>query len=134
MHVSVQRKGNISPKNNEEKIWKKLKKLYAQGLFWKPNSKNVLCWAFYCVNDNKEVDLIVLQVMHCIICYNSPILNLNSKTQVRRELIVYNTTNGITTLRKHVNVNHLIILEFWKSEQSFEIKGKTTCKEETKYV
>jgi hypothetical protein len=71
-----------------------------------------LCWAFYCVNDNKEVDLIVLQVMHCIICYNSPILNLNSKTQVRRELIVYNTTNGITTLRKHVNVNHLIILEF----------------------
>jgi hypothetical protein len=42
--------------------------------------------------------------MHCIICYNSPILNLNSKAQVR-----YNTTNGITTLKEHVNVDHSII-------------------------
>jgi hypothetical protein len=31
--------------------------LHAQRLFWKPNSRNVFCWAFHCVNDNKEVDL-----------------------------------------------------------------------------
>ncbi len=84
MHASVQRKGNINPKNNEEKMKENLRKLHAERLFWKPNSKNVLCWAFYFVNDNKKVDLIAPQVMHCIICYNSPILNLNSKTQVRR--------------------------------------------------
>jgi len=61
----------------------------------------VLCWAFYCVNDNKEVDLITLQIVHYIICHNHPILNLNSKNQARRRLIVYNTTNSTTTSRKN---------------------------------
>jgi hypothetical protein len=63
---------------------KNLKKLCAQKLFWKLNSKNVLCWAFYCVNDNKKVDLIAFQTMCCIICYNNIILNLNSKIQARK--------------------------------------------------
>jgi hypothetical protein len=40
-----------------------LKKLHAQRLFWKPNSKNALCWVFYYVIDNKEVGLIALQIM-----------------------------------------------------------------------
>jgi hypothetical protein len=35
-----------------------LTKLHAQRLFSKPNSRNAFCWAFYCVNDNKEVDVI----------------------------------------------------------------------------
>jgi hypothetical protein len=74
---------------------KNLKKLHAQRLFWKPNSKNVLCWAFYYVNDNKKVGLIALQIMCCIFYYNSPILNLNPKTQDRRGLIIYNKISGI---------------------------------------
>jgi hypothetical protein len=32
-----------------------LRKLHAQRLFWKPHNRNVLCWAFYCVNDNKKL-------------------------------------------------------------------------------
>jgi hypothetical protein len=52
--------------------------------------------------------------MHCIICYNSPILNLNSKTQVKKWLIIYNTTSGIIALRKHVNVNDFIIFKIFK--------------------
>jgi hypothetical protein len=43
-----------------------LRKLHAQRLFWKPNNRNALCWAFDYVNDNKKVDLITLQIMHCI--------------------------------------------------------------------
>ncbi len=77
-----------------------LKKLHAQRLFWKPNSKNALCWAFYYVNNNKEVDLIVLQIMHCIFWYNNPILNLNSKNQGKKGLIIYNITNGLITFFK----------------------------------
>ncbi len=69
-----------------------LKKLHAQRLFWKPNSINALCWAFFYVNDNKEVDLITCQIMHCIICYNSPILNLNPKIQAKK---------GLNVLKKH---------------------------------
>jgi hypothetical protein len=42
-------------------------------------------------------------------------LNLNPKTQARRGLRVYNTTNGIVTLRKHVSVDHSII--FLKIEE-----------------
>jgi hypothetical protein len=58
-----------------------LKKIHAQKIiFWKPNSRNALCWGFYCVNDNKRVDLTTPQVIHRIICYNSYVLNLNPKT------------------------------------------------------
>jgi hypothetical protein len=60
----------------------------------------LLCWAFCCVNDNKEVNVIALQTMHCIVCHNNPILNLNPKTQARKGLIIYKTTNGIATLRE----------------------------------
>ncbi len=35
--------------------------LHTQRLFWKSNIKNALCWAFYCVNDNKEDDLTTLE-------------------------------------------------------------------------
>jgi hypothetical protein len=84
-------------------------------LFQKPNNKNALCWAFYYVNDNKEIDFIVVQVMRCFLCYNSPILNLNPKIQARKGLIIYNKINGITTLRKHVNSNHSNI--FFKIEE-----------------
>jgi hypothetical protein len=58
-------------------LCKNLKKMQ---MFWKPNSINVLCWAFYCVNDNKEKDLIAFQIMHCVFCYNNLVLNLNLKT------------------------------------------------------
>ncbi len=75
-------------------------------LFWKPININALCWAFYYVNDNKEVDLTTLQVMCFIFCHNSSILNLNPKTQVKRKLIMYNTINVIITLRKHLNSDH----------------------------
>jgi hypothetical protein len=44
--------------------------------------------------------------MHCIFCHKSSILNLNPKTQVKRKLIMYNTINVITTLKKHVNSYH----------------------------
>jgi len=61
-----------------------LKKLHAQRLFWKPNSGNVLCWALYFVNDNKKIDLITFQVMHCILCYNIPIFDLNPESSTKR--------------------------------------------------
>jgi hypothetical protein len=61
-----------------------LKKLQAQRLFWKPNNIIVLCGAFYCVNDNKEVEVTIPQIIHCILCHNSLVLNSNLKTQAKR--------------------------------------------------
>jgi hypothetical protein len=49
--------------------------------------------------------------MRCYLCHNNSILNLNPKTQVKKRLIIYNTTNGIVALRKHVNVDHSNVLK-----------------------
>jgi hypothetical protein len=68
---------------NEKKMKDNIKKLHAQRSFWKENIINVLCWAFYFVNDNKKVNIITSQIMRCVICNNNPILNLNPKTQAR---------------------------------------------------
>jgi len=40
-----------------------------------------------------------------ILCYNSLVLNLNPKIQAKRGLIISDTTNGITTLKKNVIVD-----------------------------
>jgi len=57
------------------------------------------------------MNVTIPQTMCYIIYHNNPILNVNPKTQARKKLIIYNTTNGITALRKHVNSNHLNILK-----------------------
>jgi hypothetical protein len=85
-----------------------LRKLNAQKLFWNQIVKMHYVGHFI---DKREVDLITPQVMHCI-CHNNSILNLNPKTQTRRGLIKYNTTNGIIALRKHVNVGPIFIFIF----------------------
>ncbi len=40
-----------------------LQKLYVQIIFWKSHNIIALCWAFYWVNDNKDVDVKSLQIM-----------------------------------------------------------------------
>jgi hypothetical protein len=52
--------------------------------------------------------------MCCIFYHNNPILNLNPKTQARKGLIIYNTTNGITTLKKCVNSYHSNVFNFFE--------------------
>jgi hypothetical protein len=69
--------------------------------------------AFYNVNDNKKVDVTTPRTMCCIFCHNNPILNLNPKNQARKGLIIYNTTTIITMLRKHVNLDHCNIFNFF---------------------
>jgi hypothetical protein len=84
--VELEEMGNFQIKGsrNLEMNENNLKKLHAQRVFWRGNNKNALCWAFYCFNDNKEVNLTTLQIMHCILCHNNPILNVNPKTQARK--------------------------------------------------
>jgi hypothetical protein len=108
---NFQIEGSRNPKMNEEKMKENFKKLHAQKSSWRGNNRNVLCWAFYCVNDKKEVNITTPQTIHCIFCHSNPILNLNSKIQARKGLILYNTTNNIAKLRKHVNANHSNVLE-----------------------
>jgi ferredoxin len=41
----------------------------------------------------------------CILCYNNDVNVYNLKTRKRKGLIKYHKTYGITTLKKHVDVN-----------------------------
>jgi hypothetical protein len=86
---------------------------------------------FFCVNDRKNVDVKYPQTMRCIFCYSSPILVCNSKAQARKGLILYNTTNGITTFKKHVNANHFIIAKKFEKEVNSPLK-KEVGKQPTK--
>jgi hypothetical protein len=52
--------------------------------------------------------------MKCIFCHFNPILITNAKTQARKGLILYNSANGITTLKKHVYVDHCIITKMFE--------------------
>jgi hypothetical protein len=76
--LQIERNRNLEMNENN------LKKLHAQRAFWRGNNINALCWAFYCVNDNKEINVTTLQTMCCIFCHNNPILNVNPKTQARK--------------------------------------------------
>jgi hypothetical protein len=46
------------------------------------------------------------QVMKCLLCYNAPINVSNPRTQAIKGLISYYETNGITSFKKHVDVDH----------------------------
>jgi len=93
----------------------KIKNLHVQRKFWKPHWKiSLTCWAFYCVNDNTNVDLENPQIMHCILCHKNPVNATNLKTQVKCELISYFKTNGISSLKKHVNANHGLVAKMFE--------------------
>jgi len=111
---SVQTKTSRNPKNGSEKIMKEnLKKLHAQRKIWKPHGKTSLCWNFYCVNDNAEVDIVNTQIMCCIFFYQNPVIGINPKTQAKKRLISYYKTSGITSLKKHVDAYHSFIAQMF---------------------
>ncbi len=51
--------------------------------------------------------------------YANPILITNAKTQPRKGLILYNSANKITTLKKHVYVDHCMITKMFEKVNSF---------------
>jgi hypothetical protein len=41
--------------------------------------------------------------MHCVLCYQNPVIGINPRIQVRKGLIFYYKTNGITSPMEEVN-------------------------------
>ncbi len=58
--------------------------------------------------------------MHYLL--QNQVLVYNLKIQARKYLMIYNTTNGITTLKKHVNANHYIIAKMFEEEINNQLK------------
>ncbi len=66
--------------------------------------------------------------MRCIIYYNSLVLFCILKVQAMKGLFLYNTTNGITTLKKHLNANHSTIAKLFEEAIDSPLKGKVEKK------
>jgi predicted acetyltransferase len=70
LQTEISRNLKVCEKIDEEKIKHILEQLQFQRKKWCLHNKNVLCWYFYCVNDNSKVNLDVLQMIHCLLCHS----------------------------------------------------------------
>ncbi len=96
---------------NDEIMWLIMKKLHEQWLQWRPHGRNFPTLAFLCVNDESLVDVKVPQVFCCIFSYNRLLghVILEQKTRLKKNLVLYFKSNELTTLEKHVIVDHGLI-------------------------
>jgi hypothetical protein len=68
----------------------------------------VLCWAFYYVNDGSKVNVNVPQLMRFLVITIVQWL-LQFLTKGQDCIMFYFKSDGIITLRKHVDVDHGLI-------------------------
>jgi hypothetical protein len=59
-----------------------------------------------------------------ILCYQEPIIGINLRIQARKRLIFYYKINGITSLKKHVDVEHTIIAKKIEEKINYLLKGR----------
>jgi hypothetical protein len=90
-----------------------MKRLHEQRLKWRLHGKNSPTWGFSYVNDELVVDVKVPQVMHYMLCYDRLVNHviLEQITKLRKGLVSYFKSNGIITLKKHVDVDNGIIVK-----------------------
>ncbi len=84
-HDSLQTVKSVNSERKNEIMKNNFKNIHVQRNKWKSHNGNATCWAFYCVNANKEVDVKFLEITKCIFCYTSPVLVSNIKTQARKD-------------------------------------------------
>ncbi len=78
---------------------------------WRPHNKNT-----FCVKDNSKVNLDVLQMMRCLLCHSQSFSFMNSRKKLRKGQVTYYKTSGITSLQKHLDVNHSTIYKRLQEE------------------
>jgi len=100
-----------------------LQKLHLQREKWKGHDRNAMCWSFFIVNDNNIIDGSKPQIMRCMICHVCFVL-CNPRTKERRGIVTYSKKNGITTLKKHVDVDHVILAKKFE-EVKFSLRKCT---------
>ncbi len=106
-----------------------LRKFHAQRKFWQPHGRLYLCWIFYYVNDNTKIDLENTQIMHPLL---SRTCNRNKFKNSSKGLISYYKKNGKTSLKKHVDAEHVIIAKMFEKKKIVEKKRrKITSKNKT---
>ncbi len=81
---------------------------------------NAICWAFYCVNDGKDLDGGSPQIFKMyVFLHQSCACSYSKHKRKKKGLITYYETYGITTLKKHVDANHFLIFKKNKKEINY---------------
>jgi len=62
--------------------------------------------------------------MRCILCHNNPFNAINPRTQLRRRLILYFKTNGITFLKEHMDIDIGLVAIVFEKQVNNLLKGK----------
>ncbi len=88
---------------------------------WRGHNKNAICWVFYCVNDGKD-DGGNPQVIKCLLGYISFLHAHSPNTKERKALTTNYKTYEFTTLKKHVDIDHVLIVKIFEKEVSGPIK------------
>jgi hypothetical protein len=112
----------MSKEFDEKKIKQILQQLQTQRKKWCPHNRNAFCWSFYYIIDNLKVNLDVLQMMHCLLCHFQPIIFMNSRKKLKKGLVTYYKTSGMTCLQKHLDADHLVIYKRFQKEINNEGK------------
>jgi hypothetical protein len=90
------------------------------------------------VDNGKDVEMGNPQVIKCIFCYINLVNKFNPSIQHRKRLITYYKTYGVIRLKKHVDVDHVIIIaKAIEEEVNSLIRGlvkKTTNKLKAQFV
>ncbi len=89
-----------------------------------------MCWGFFCVNENVEVDSGNTQIMRCTLCYQNLAIGINLETQMKKGLVFYYKKNGMKILLKYVDAKYILItMRFVKEVNSvLEITKKKIIK------
>jgi hypothetical protein len=103
---------------------------------WRGHNRNALCWSFYIVNDNNIIDGSKLQIMRCMICCVNFVL-YNPRTKERRRIITYSKRNGIIAIKKHVDVDHVVLANRFEEKVKSPLRNvlkRQLAKKRPKYV
>ncbi len=75
------------------------------------------------MNDGKEVEIPSYQIMKCILWVDNAVNILNPGTKKRKGLITYYKTYHINAHKKHVDIDHSIIVKKFEEEINNDIIG-----------
>ncbi len=68
INLNLQTKISQNLQSEKKTMKMNIKILHVQRIMWKSHGIICLCYVFFCVNDNKDVDVKCPQTMTCIIC------------------------------------------------------------------
>ena len=88
--------------------------LKANQRFWYPHKRTAAVWGFFTLNDPAErVNAGIHQTMRCIVCHTDGATQETSArpTKARKGIVKYNPAHGITSMKNHVDQNHLLTFE-----------------------